>query len=557
MVYGGNLMGFLSFGCERAAKIWKETEINLLKTAAGILANALIQKQVGEALQESEQRFRDVARTTGDWIWEIDAEGRYTYVSPVVEQVLGYQPEEMLGKCYYDFCHPNEREILRDLVQGVIRRKEPLVSFGIPSMHKDGHTIILNTTSLPLLDTEGNLLGYRGAQRDVTAERRLEERLVTVNILGRELVLSGNEQQVNQAAVEAVRLMFNCQLCGLWLVDEGENTLVRQVTRTREPVDFAPTLPLDDEQGITVTVARSGEPLYVPDVSKDPRYIDSGLGIRSELCAPLKIGERVIGVLNAESEQLDAFTEDDRQLLSTLADQTALAIENARLYEAVTLQREQLRTLATRLAEAEEAERQRLARELHDQVGQNLTALGINLNIVQAQVPEGTPDLVRSRLEDSLSLVEQTTVRIRGVMADLRPPVLDDYGLVTALRWYSTRFSSRMNIEVAVTGEEPSPRLALPVENALFRITQEALNNVARHAQATRVTVSVEQEEDIVRLIVADDGVGFDSASAAQPDNHHGWGLLTMAERAGAVGGHCRVESDSGQGTRVIVEVGK
>ena len=211
--------------------------------------------------------------------------------------------------------------------------------------------------------------------------------------------------------------------------------------------------------------------------------------------------------------------------------------EHVQAQEALEQYAERLRALSARLAEVAEAERQRLARELHDQVGQNLTALGINLNIVRTQMSEETPASVRSRLDDSLSLVEQTTERIRGVMADLRPPVLDDYGLVAALHWYTERFTERTSIAIAVEGEEPLPRLAVHIENALFRIAQEALTNVAKHAQATQVTVTVAAEDGTLRLAVADDGIGFDLAHLTEPDGGRGWGLLTMSERAEAVGG--------------------
>ena len=214
-----------------------------------------------------------------------------------------------------------------------------------------------------------------------------------------------------------------------------------------------------------------------------------------------------------------------------------------------------LRAVAARLAEVTEVERQRLARELHDQVGQDLTALGINLNIVRSQMLDEAAPAAVSRLDDSLLLVEQTTERIRDLMANLRPPVLDDYGLVAALHWYADQFSRRTDIAVTVEGEEPVPRLGAGVENALFRIAQEALTNVAKHAQATQVTMTVVGDDGILRLRVTDDGVGFDAAPLADPNRGGGWGLLIMTERAEAVGGHCRIESAPGQGAQVIVEV--
>ena len=229
--------------------------------------------------------------------------------------------------------------------------------------------------------------------------------------------------------------------------------------------------------------------------------------------------------------------------------------ERKRAEETLQQYTERLRALAAQLAELTETERQQLAQELHDQVGQNLTALGINLNIVQTQLPEESTDLLRSRVEESLSLVEQTAERIRDVMANLRPPVLDDYGLVSALRWYGEQFATRTAIAVIVEGEEPVPRLDAQVENALFRIAQEALANAAKHAKARQVTVTIEVHNGTLRMVVADDGVGFDAARLPTPGVNRGWGLIIMRERAEVVGGIFRIESHPGGGTRLIVEV--
>jgi PAS domain S-box-containing protein len=506
-------------------------------------------------LRESEQRFHDVARTTGDWIWEMDTEGRYTYSNPVVEQVLGYTPQEVVGKSIYDLARPSGRETLRALFEGVLRRRELFAQLTSASVHKDGHTVLLETTGLPLTDKKGKLVGYRGTHRDITGKRQSERSLAAVRALGRELVLSRDRRRIAETTTNAVRLLLMCRACGLWVTDEETRTLINETCIVEGRAQKAHNLPMDSEQGIIAAVVRGGEPAYLPDVTKDPRYIDSGLGTRSELCVPLKVGERTIGAINAESENLDAFDVGDRQLLSTLADQAALAIENARLYDTLTQQREQLRALTMRLVEVEEDERQRLARELHDQVGQNLTALSINLNILQMQIPEETLDQAHDRLRDSLALVEQTTERIRDVMADLRPPVLDDYGLTAALRWYAEQFASRTGIAATVHGKELVPRPSTSIENALFRISQEALTNVAKHAHATQVTVTVDVADATIHLIVADDGVGFDPSSAGSPGEQCGWGLLNMTERAEALGGHCRIESQLQQGTRVIVEV--
>ncbi len=231
--------------------------------------------------------------------------------------------------------------------------------------------------------------------------------------------------------------------------------------------------------------------------------------------------------------------------------------EKDRLLEQVSQKSEQLRTLSARLAESQETERKRLANELHDRVGQNLSTLGIILNTIRVQLadPLSTPPSSLTYLDHARDLIKQTTSHVRNVMTDLRPPVLDDYGLVAALRWYSHQFSSRIGLTITVEGQEPQPRLPSAVENNLFRITQEALTNVAKHARASDVAITLTTQNNIAYLIIADNGIGFDSTRLASPDKDLGWGLIGMIERAEVIGGHCQIESTPGQGTRVTVEV--
>jgi signal transduction histidine kinase len=184
------------------------------------------------------------------------------------------------------------------------------------------------------------------AYRDVTVERRLEERLAGVHVLGRELVLSRDERQIAQVAVDAAMLLSRSPVCALWLVDE-EGVLTRWAHTHGAHVVELDTLPLDDAEGIVPAAARSGEPIYVPDVQEDSRYraVDKGSEIRSVLCVPLKVKDRVLGVMNAESDHLDAFDEVDQRLFATLVDYTALALENARLYQEITRRLTETHTL--------------------------------------------------------------------------------------------------------------------------------------------------------------------------------------------------------------------
>lgn len=314
------------------------------------------------------------------------------------------------------------------------------------------------------------------------------------------------------------------------------------------------------------TIYTTGQPLIIANVTVAKEWVATleTEWVKSYVGVPIRARRRVIGILNVNSATADFFKEADAERLQTLAYQAGTAIENARLFQSVKEQGQQLHALTNRLTEVEEAERRQLARELHDQVGQNLTALSLNLKIVQDQIEAQKVNLADdltaplvNRLSDSLALVEETATRSRNVMEHLRPPALEEYGLLAALKWYATEFQTRTGVEVTLTGAEPKPRLPIASETVLFRIIQEALTNVARHAQATHVEISLAAVEEYVRLTIADDGIGFDpqTANPAKQDGRQHWGLINMSERAYAMGGRCRIDSVPDEGTRVTVEI--
>jgi len=218
-------------------------------------------------------------------------------------------------------------------------------------------------------------------------------------------------------------------------------------------------------------------------------------------------------------------------------------------------QSDQLRALSARLAEVEETERQRLVRELHDRVGQDLGILDVNLNIIKGLLPAEISDVFEPRFNNALELLKQIATHVYDVMAELRSPVLEDYGLVAALKWHGSQFKQRTGIEVVVNGDEHAARLPLPTASAILRITQEALTNVAKHARASQVNVNVERTESIIRLLITDDGVGFDPANLAPSTDGRGWGVLSMTERTEAIGGKFQIKARPQQGTQVVVEV--
>jgi signal transduction histidine kinase len=213
----------------------------------------------------------------------------------------------------------------------------------------------------------------------------------------------------------------------------------------------------------------------------------------------------------------------------------------------------QIARVSRRMVDVQEAERREVANRLHDMVGQKLTALSLNLNIVKGQLLPSQATPTGLRLDDSLRLVEETTESIRDVMAELRPAVLDDFGLAAVLRWYADQFTQRTGVATSVVEQGPRRRLSSTAEHALFRMVQNALANVAKHARADKVLVTLQMAPRLTCLSVADDGDGFDAAALPQPAFDHGWGLMIMRERAAAIGARLTIESAPGHGTKVVI----
>jgi len=293
------------------------------------------------------------------------------------------------------------------------------------------------------------------------------------------------------------------------------------------------------QEGLTGWVAARGEPLLVQDVSQEPRYVwMKGSRTHSELVIPIMVKGQTIGVLDAQSDRLNGFDESDQAILQSVASQASTAIENARLYKQ-----------AHQRAVVEE--RSRLARELHDSVSQAL--YGITL---YAQAAAGHLAACRlDKVSEQLSAVQDTSqdalAEMRLLIFELRPSSLDEAGLSAALQARLLAVEGRAGLKTVFTSDL-TDRLRLDVEEGLYRIAQEALNNCLKHAAAHLISVSLCRQGSRITMTIVDDGVGFDVGAARDGG---GVGLQAMAERAAQLEGQLRVNSQPGAGTEVRVEV--
>ena len=345
------------------------------------------------------------------------------------------------------------------------------------------------------------------------------------------------------------------------LIDESTKSLSRRVHRGLSQ-EFVTGLRTNLGEGITGTVAHSGKAILLEDISADPRVAHRELiiaeGLKAFISVPLRAKEVVLGVLNIASHRRRKFTNDDVYFLYAIGDQLGIAIEHARLYERLRNARERLRKLARQNLVAEEDERRRIARELHDETSQSLSGIALQLQaLIEMSGMSGTPS---EEFVSGLKKVQALTVQVHNevsrLISNLHPALLDTLGLVPAVRQYAeTRLHSlEMDVSVEIKGKEL--RLPPEVEAALFRFIQGAVGNVAQHSQAKNVSVLLEFRPDEFIMKVSDNGQGFDVSEITDvEESGRGRGLFSMRERIGFLSGKSGIESEIGKGTTVWASI--
>jgi len=365
-----------------------------------------------------------------------------------------------------------------------------------------------------------------------------------------------------RVALDNVLNIMNGAIGGILLVDEQTQTLsyrVHQGLSTR----YVEEMHLSLGEGIAGRVAQSGKSVLLEDISADQRaaYLDlvSAEGLKAFISVPLQAKDKVLGVINIASHTPRRFTRNDMYLLHSIGDQLGVAIEQARLYERLRKARERYRQLARQILVAQEEERKRIARELHDETSQALSGLALQLQaLVDMAEMSGSTDIEFStRLKKVQSLAVQVHSEIGGLVADLRPALLDTLGLVPAIRQYAEASLRLLGINVSVESKGLNRRLPPEVEAGLFRFARGAIGNIAQHSKAKNATIVLECGDDDELLVrISDDGEGFDVSKVTDIDESgRGRGVFSMKERVGLLGGVCSIESQLGQGTTVWARV--
>lgn len=304
--------------------------------------------------------------------------------------------------------------------------------------------------------------------------------------------------------------------------------------------------------------AETGEPLIINDISAVPNapaelILESQhLGYRTFVLAPILARNATIGILAALCDANTSLSDRSRKLLSGICNQLGVTAENSQLWEQLK-QKERIRArLLNKVVSAQEEERRRISRELHDETSQALTSLLVQLKILERAESEAE---IKSQVEEMRLLAVRTLQEVRRLAADLRPAALDDLGLIAALEGYIYDFARKTGVEADFQADDMAPiRLPRDVETVLYRVVQESLTNIARHAQARHVTIGIHQEDATLYVEIVDDGHGFDVADILSAEQR-GLGLLGMQERIELLGGQFNLESTPGRGTRIEIQL--
>lgn len=484
--------------------------ISILSAMLANMIARLVRAQV--TTHASEQRFRDLAELSSDWWWEQDEHFRYTALASA-RTYAGLNAEDHIGKTRWELDHTFlPRNESWDKHIALLQEHRPFRNLIVERRLPDG-TRRLKVSGKPLFSPDGRFIGYRGAATDVTDESNA--------------LLSVRESEAN------FRGIFNVVPDPLIVRDESD--AIRQVNPAACRF-FGASHPGE-------LLGRNWFDLYPPEELADALQRSKLLVPHTPIPVTRRRFLRLDGkIIVGEITGLMLSRREGRRVLTVIHDSSE---REAAALKFEMLQRDLIRqVIATR-----EHERRALSIELHDRVGQTLTAARFNLDFLREQIPEDTRPEVEESLASVHDLLRTMSAHVRDLMAELHPPALDDHGLRTALAFHLDNLSQRSGIKTEIHGLEFKPRPPQAQELMLFRIAQEALHNILKHANCTRALVSLYSDDKQFGLSIADNGSGFDPALV----NSTKFGLRIMRERAESIGARLEILQVKGLGTQIIV----
>ncbi len=512
------------------SRFWADVVVTALRSRAGVLTgyakvtrDLTSWRQANERIRESEERLQAFTDHSPAMMFLKDIDGCYRFVNRQLlarfglrrDQILGRRDAEVFPAAQAKIFSASDAEVIAS--KAAIELEQPVFLGEAERVHM--------VVKFPVLDAAGEVAGIGGVATDITERKKNEQALAEQRtLLAEAQKLAGLGSWEWEPATG--RMSWSEELYRIYGVDAAS-----------VPPSFEAFL----------------DRLHAADRVIAATHVARALAESRGFTHEERV-QRPDGVERIVRTQAE-IVRDDKGHVAKLVGACLDITEQRNAEIAQRAAAASLQSLTRRLVQVEESERRRIAGELHDRVGQTLSALNINLDLALAKLGDAAPQELRMRLRDSLGLVESTLQTIEDVMAELRPPLLEEYGLGAALGWYGEAFAKRTDIRMKFDdlARERNRELRRDAAVALFRIAQEALNNVAKHAEASEVRLALEADAGHMTLTVRDNGKGFDPSAAEARATR--LGMTTMRERVIAAGGSLEIESEPGKGTKLNARV--
>ena len=510
METGGHLLGFLGFDNVRESRLWTTNEQSLLRFVSQSVSSAIKRLQAEEALKESEEKFRLIAENSIDVIWKTDLRLRFTYLSPSLFDNTGFLPEEWIGTPLWEHTSwPVFAKLARTALEFIRNPgKHKTASLETVIRDKSGKEFPIEIIGKPLFDAGGKVVGLQGVARDITD--RMNHRLKLEN------------------SEKKYRLLFQTNPVPLIIVDTSKLVFI-DVNKATEKLlgyrkkellkmhlwDVRPEISVFTHEEIQkILFSASHEPIEAKLVTKEGKTI---------------LVEPNVDIINYEGK---------KAALVAFNDITSLKAAEKRIIQSII--------------EGEDNERKRISKEIHDSLGQNLTAASLNFDAIRQSVARlGEKENIK--FTTGLYFLNTAIEESRNIAHNVMPKAIDDFGLIPSLKSLFNIIMKSTGINVKLYENLGDRRLNKQTELNLYRITQEALNNVIKHARAKEIFIQLILHQNEIIYTFEDDGVGFDKSLIE--NSNKGMGLKSIFNRVIALAGTFELDTAPGRGTSLTIEL--
>ena len=478
-------------------------------------------KENEKKIRESEIRFRTLSRTAPVGIFETDAHGSTTYVNETWLQYSGMHFDEAMGDGWLRAVHPDDKDWLQQGWHSKTEMKSESVS-EYRIVDKEGKIRWVNGRAVPVFNNDGSVSGYIGITLDITEKKTSEERIINSEESKR-LILNSALDAIVIVDTASKIIFWNPQAENIfgWTAEEVTG---KSLMQTIIPAEYEAA----HRQGMQRFLQTGEGPIL-------NRLIEVTACNKEGSLFPIELS-----ILPVEQETGKTFCAFIRNITERRQAESSLKQSS-----------EQLRELSRHLQKVREEERLRIAREIHDELGQQLTGLKMDVAWLMRKTVQDDP-VIKDKFDEALSLVDKAVQSIRRISTELRPSVIDDLGLNAALEWQVEEIGRRMDVEIEYKNSFNDSNIHPDISIGIFRIMQESLTNIVKHAAAYKINIDISQAGNAIRLIVEDDGIGFDT-NAKQ--DQLTFGLIGIKERTSMLQGECAIYSEPNTGTRIEVSI--